>query len=203
VTTSDGDDRKLSLRSVLAAFPMDVRERLKEEHVREFMEDINVALKLYSYNAMRKGKRSQRTHRPKTETVRRPRARAEVQANARLDMYLQHRKITADPQKRAEFIAQQVAAALRQTTAHRPADALRHGLIGDFFDAYMTLRDAVLDAHPSLGRTVEVRGFKHVANALLRAIGLRFRITDNDMVVLRKRRRRFARIEAELSERRE
>lgn len=64
----------------------------------------------------------------------------------------------------------------------RRHNELRFGLIGGIFDAYMDVR----------GDDVEhARGFKHVADAVLRAAGLSFRVTDHDMVKLRKQRREF------------
>jgi hypothetical protein len=48
--------------------------------------------------------------------------------------------------------------------AHRPSDPLRHGLIGELFDAWMTMRES-LDPDG-------VRGFKRAADAVLGAAGL-------------------------------
>jgi hypothetical protein len=69
----------------------------------------------------------------------------------------------------------------RGLPAHRPTDGHRHGLIGDLYDAYMTMRGDILES----------RGFARTANAVLRAAGLP-KLTDHDFADLRLQRRLFS-----------
>lgn len=67
------------------------------------------------------------------------------------------------------------------SSAHRPADTLRRGLIGDLYDAYMTARRD----DPSL------RGFKASADAVLAAAGLPS-VTEHEQTSIREQIKAFA-----------
>ncbi len=70
----------------------------------------------------------------------------------------------------------------RDLPAHRPVDVHRHVMIGDLYDAYMTVR----------GDELESRGFIRTANAVLTAAGLSISVTKHDLANLREQRGRFA-----------
>lgn len=178
--------RRFSLRPVWAAFPKDVRDRLTDEPKREFMEGVNLALSQY-YAAMPIGQHPRRSHRSAAEIAKQVRAQAKEQIGRLAP--------AATARQRARYIRQRAAAARIEKITHRPTNAVRLGLLADIFIEFMTLCDAVRGEDA----VTDTRGFKHVADAVLRALGLSFRVTDHDMVALRKQRRPFAVIEASLS----
>lgn len=71
--------------------------------------------------------------------------------------------------------------------AHRPSDAYRKSLIGDLYEAYMTLR----------GDNPRLRGFKRAADTVLEIFGLPS-VTDHDQAILRETRDSFAEIASRL-----
>lgn len=74
-------------------------------------------------------------------------------------------------------------------TAHRPADAIRHGLIGDLYDAYMTARAS--EAPDDLPDPDLVRGFAKTADAVLTAARLS-PITEHEQTSIREQIKAFS-----------
>jgi hypothetical protein len=72
------------------------------------------------------------------------------------------------------------------SAAHRPTDAPRQSLIGDLFDAYMTLRADDLEA----------RGFKKLADVVLEVARVPITVMANDRSNLQKRIHDFAKLTA-------
>jgi hypothetical protein len=97
-----------------------------------------------------------------------------------LELYFAHAEHKGDPLKRRH----RASSGKPQSQAHRPNNAVRHGFVGDVFDAYMTLRDDEVD---------DARGFKKFATALFSKFHLPLRITDHDMARLRAERAPFIR----------
>lgn len=73
--------------------------------------------------------------------------------------------------------------------ANRPNDRHRHGLISDLFDAYTTAREE--DCAARKQDVLQARGFQTVANAVLRAAGISFTVTDHDLTTVRSKRKPF------------
>ena len=86
---------------------------------------------------------------------------------------------TGEPRRRKHRVADGNSA-----SAHRPLDALRHGLIGELYDAYLAVRAA--------NDPDEVRGFKRTADATLVAAGLK-PVSEREQRYIRDQIKRFAR----------